>query len=156
MASLIRRFYSSLFSVLLLHPLIPSSCNSSLWTTCAHLVLGLPAGLLAYSFNWETKDSSAAVLNNVRTFHVPKLNSFSLQPGRLFVKPARGISEVSWTQILFRGGVVTSTPYPQHGEPGCPFFSGSSPLIRRAWVTLPVAMLPPAYLSGSLRTPSGG
>ena len=45
LASLIRRLHSSLFSALLLHPLIPSSCNASLWTTSAHLVLGLPTGL---------------------------------------------------------------------------------------------------------------
>ena len=69
LASLIRCLHSSLFSALLLHPLIPSSCNASLWTTSAHLALG-----------------------HVRTFHVPKINSFSLQPGCcLFVKPIRGI-----------------------------------------------------------------
>ena len=144
LASPIRRLHSSLFSALLLHPLIPSSCNASLWTTSAHLVLGLPTGLVAYSCNWETGDSSGAVLNNVGTFHVPKLNSFSLQPGRLFVKPVRGISDVSWTQILFPGGVVTPTPNLQPGGPGCPFLPGSSPLTCPPWVTLPVAMLPPA------------
>ena len=31
LTSLIRRLHSSLFSALLLHPLIPSSCNASLW-----------------------------------------------------------------------------------------------------------------------------
>ena len=46
LASLIRRLHSSLFSALLLHPLIPSSCNASLWTTSAHLLLGLPTGLV--------------------------------------------------------------------------------------------------------------
>ena len=29
---------------------IPSSCNASLWTTSAHLVLGLPTGLWCRSF----------------------------------------------------------------------------------------------------------
>ena len=66
-------------------------------------------------------------------------SSFSLQAyRRLFVKPVRGISEVSWTQILFRGGVVTPTLNPQPGAPGCPF------LTCPAWVTLPVATPPPA------------
>ena len=46
LASLIRRLHSSLFSALLLHPLIPGSCNASLWTTSAHLILGLPTGLV--------------------------------------------------------------------------------------------------------------
>jgi len=41
LTSLVGRLHSSLFSFLLLHPLIPSSCNASLWTTSAHLVLGL-------------------------------------------------------------------------------------------------------------------
>ena len=49
LASLIRRLNSSLFSALL-HPLIPSSCNASLWTTFPHLVLGLPTGLWYGSF----------------------------------------------------------------------------------------------------------
>ena len=83
------------------------------------------------SFNWKSRDSSAPVLNNVRTLHVPKISSFSLQLGHhLFVKRGQGISEVSWTQILFWGGVV-------------PFLSGSLPLTCPAWVTLPVAMLLP-------------
>ena len=69
LASLIWCLHSSLFSALLLHPLISSSCNAPLWTTSTHLVLG-----------------------NVQTFHVPKINSFSLHPGRLlFVKPIQGI-----------------------------------------------------------------
>ena len=46
LASLIRRQHSSLFSALLLHSLIPSSCNASLWTTSAHLILGLRTGLV--------------------------------------------------------------------------------------------------------------
>ena len=46
LASPIRRLHSSLFSALLLHPLIPRSCNASLWTTSAHLVLGLPTSLV--------------------------------------------------------------------------------------------------------------
>jgi len=46
LVSLIRRFHSSLFAALLLHPLIHSSCNTSLWTTSTHLVLGLPTGLV--------------------------------------------------------------------------------------------------------------
>ena len=33
LASFIRRLHSSLFSAVTLHPLIPSSCNASLWTT---------------------------------------------------------------------------------------------------------------------------
>ena len=45
----------------------------------------------------------------VDTFHVSKINSFSLQQGR---KLFRSISEISWTQILFRGRVVTPTPNP--------------------------------------------
>ena len=42
------------FSALLLNPLIPSSCNASLWTTSAHLVLGLPTGLVAQKFQLKT------------------------------------------------------------------------------------------------------
>ena len=44
LASFIRRLHSSLFAALLLHPLIPTSFRASLWTTSAHLVLGLPTG----------------------------------------------------------------------------------------------------------------
>ena len=54
LASLIRRFHSSLFATLLLHPLIPSSCSASLWTTSAHLVLGLPTGLVVWKFLFRT------------------------------------------------------------------------------------------------------
>ena len=54
LASLIRRLHSSLFSALLLQPLIPSSCNASLWTTSAHLVLGLPTGLVVWKFPFKT------------------------------------------------------------------------------------------------------
>ena len=46
LASLIRRLHLSLFSALLLHPLIPNSCNASHWTISAHLFLGLPTGLV--------------------------------------------------------------------------------------------------------------
>ena len=53
LASLIRRLHSSLFVALLLHPLIPSSCSAFLWTTSAHLVLGLPTGLWYGSFRLE-------------------------------------------------------------------------------------------------------
>jgi hypothetical protein len=49
-ASLIRCPHSSLFAALLLHPLIPSSCSASLWTTSAHLLLGLPTGLVVWKF----------------------------------------------------------------------------------------------------------
>ena len=45
LVSLTRRLHSSLPSVLPFHPLIPSSCNASLRTTSAHLVLGLPTAL---------------------------------------------------------------------------------------------------------------
>ena len=54
LASLIRRLYSSLFSVLLFHPFIPTSCSASLWTTSAHLVLGLSIGLLVWKFPFQT------------------------------------------------------------------------------------------------------
>ena len=50
LASLTRRFHSSLFVALLLHPLVPSSCSASLWTTSAHLVLALPTGLVVWKF----------------------------------------------------------------------------------------------------------
>ena len=53
LASFIRRLHSSLFPDLL-HPLIPSSCKASLWTTSAHLVLGLPTGLVAWKFPFKT------------------------------------------------------------------------------------------------------
>ena len=47
------------------------------------------------------------------SFPVPKIIPFSLQPGRrLFAKPVRDISEVSWTQVLFRSGVVTPRAQP--------------------------------------------
>jgi hypothetical protein len=42
LASLKACLHSSLCSALLLHPLTPSSCNASPWTTSANLVLGLP------------------------------------------------------------------------------------------------------------------
>ena len=54
LASPIRRLHSSLFSALLLHPLIPSSSNTSLWTTSNHLVLGLPTGLVVWKFQFKT------------------------------------------------------------------------------------------------------
>ena len=54
LASLKACLHSSLFSALLLQPLIPSSCNASLWTTSAHLVLGLPAGLVLWKAPFKT------------------------------------------------------------------------------------------------------
>jgi len=48
LASLKACLHSSLFSALLLHPLTPSSYNASLCTTSAHLVLGLPTGLVLW------------------------------------------------------------------------------------------------------------
>jgi len=54
LASLTRRLHSSLFAALLLHPLIPSSFSASLWTTSAHLVLGLPTGLVVWKFPFRT------------------------------------------------------------------------------------------------------
>ena len=54
LASLTIRLHSSLFSALLLHPLIPSSRNTSLWTTPAHLVLGRPTGLVVWKFPFKT------------------------------------------------------------------------------------------------------
>jgi len=50
LASLTRRLHSSLSAALLLHPLVRSSCSASLWTTSAHLVLGLPTGLVVWKF----------------------------------------------------------------------------------------------------------
>jgi hypothetical protein len=50
-------------------------------------------------------------------------------------------------QYRFYGARLT--PNPQPGGPGYPSSSGSYPLACPAWVTLPVAMVPPAYLSGS-------
>ena len=54
LASLIRHLHSSLFAALLLHPLIPSSCSASLWTTSTHLVVCLPTGLVAWKFPFRT------------------------------------------------------------------------------------------------------
>jgi len=54
LASLIRRLHLSLFAALLLHPLVPSSCSASLWTTSAHLVLGLTTGLVVWKFPFRT------------------------------------------------------------------------------------------------------
>ena len=54
LASLKAWLHSSLFSALLLQPLIPSSCNASLWTTSAHLVLGLPTGLVLWKAPFKT------------------------------------------------------------------------------------------------------
>ena len=53
LASLKNCLRSSLFSVLLLHPRIPSICSASLWTTSAHLVLGLPTGLVLWNFPFK-------------------------------------------------------------------------------------------------------
>ena len=47
LVSIIRRLHSFLPPALLFHSLMPSSCNASIWTTTAHLVLGLPTGLVA-------------------------------------------------------------------------------------------------------------
>ena len=45
-------------------------------------------------------------------FH-PKINSFSLQPGRRVVaKSVRGISEVSWTQVFSGMGSLPPSPTP--------------------------------------------
>ena len=52
LASPIRLLHQSLFSVLLLHRLIPGS-NASLWTTSAHLVLGLHTGLVVWIFPFK-------------------------------------------------------------------------------------------------------
>jgi len=54
LASLTRRLHSSLFVALLLHPLVPSSCSASLWTTSAHLLLGLSTGLVVWKFPFRT------------------------------------------------------------------------------------------------------
>ena len=54
LASLIRCLHSSLFAALLLHPLIPSSCRASLWTTSARLVPGIPTGLVIWKFPFKT------------------------------------------------------------------------------------------------------
>ena len=54
LASLISRLHSSLCTALLLHPVIPGSCNASLWTTSAHLVLGFPTGLVVWKFPFRT------------------------------------------------------------------------------------------------------
>jgi len=54
LASLKACLHSSLFSSLLLHPLTPNSCNASLWTTSAHLVLGLPTGLVLWKVPFKT------------------------------------------------------------------------------------------------------
>ena len=40
----------------------------------------MPLSARRYSFNWESRHRSTLVLNNVRTFHVPEIFSFSLQP----------------------------------------------------------------------------
>jgi hypothetical protein len=45
--------------------------------------------------------------------------------------------------IFSLGGVANPTPKPQPGGPWYPFLSGPSPLTCPAWVTLPVATLPP-------------
>ena len=58
LVSLIRRLNSSLFSALLLHLHIPSSFSASLWTTPAHLVLGLPTGLMVQKFPFKMKSWS--------------------------------------------------------------------------------------------------
>ena len=50
LASLIRRLHSCPFSAFRLHPLIPCSCNASLSTTSAHLVLVFPLVLWCRSF----------------------------------------------------------------------------------------------------------
>ena len=54
LASLISRLHSSLLAALLLHPLIPRSCRASLWTTSAHLILGLTTGLAVRKFPFKT------------------------------------------------------------------------------------------------------
>ena len=68
----------------------------------SYLLCLCPAILFPAMPLWrESRDSSTPVLNNVRTLHVPKISSFSLQPGRrLFLKPVRDISEISWTQVF--------------------------------------------------------
>jgi len=54
LASLIRRLPSSLFAAFFLHPLVPSSCSASLWTTSTHLILSLPSGRVVWKFLFRT------------------------------------------------------------------------------------------------------
>ena len=107
LASPIRRLNSSLFSSLLLHPLIPRSCNASLWNTSAHLLLGLSTGVVVWKFQFKTFFGILSYSVCQKSIPFP-----SSQIVVLFVKPVRGISEVFWTQILFRGGVATPHAQP--------------------------------------------
>jgi hypothetical protein len=70
-------------------PLQKSVCDfMSIMSLLCHLVSRSAVMASLYSVNRESKDSRASVLNNVRTFHVPKINSFTLQPGRRLLIPS--------------------------------------------------------------------
>ena len=77
LASLKACLHSSLCSALLHHPLTPNSCNVSLWTTSAHLVLGLPTDLVL----WKVHISQFSVWiigpNSMKsTGHVERMGNF--------------------------------------------------------------------------------
>jgi hypothetical protein len=106
LAALIRRLHWSLFSALLLHPLIPSIREHSMYQKsipfpCSQVVVYL-------------------------------------------LNPSEASLRFSQQRLFYRVGSLPPTPNPQPGGPRCPFLFGSSPLTCLAWVTLPVAMLPPA------------
>jgi len=77
LASLKACLHSSLFSSLLLHPLTPNSCNASLWTTSAHLVLGLPTGLVLWRVPFKTFFGILSPLKITYTFYNVKKDSWT-------------------------------------------------------------------------------
>jgi len=105
-----------------LHLLTPSTW-SSFSTSSLHPFLGLPLRNMVCMFCVARVVSVFLVL-----FHPSSLNLSSLFLCSTFVT-------VSF--LLYR--VVSPTPNPQPGGPGCPFLSGSSPLTCLAWEALPVA-----------------
>ena len=145
LASFIRRLHSSLFAALLLHPLIPTSFRASLWTTSAHLVLGLPTG---QAYILLTERARIVVLQSCIMFENSMYQRSIPFPCSQVVVclsiPSEAFLRFSEHSFFFRGGVVTPTPNPQLGGPGCHFLSGPSPLTCPAWVTLPVTTQPPA------------
>jgi len=117
LASLMRGLYSSIFSALLLQPLIPSSCNASLRTTSA---------MFEHSMcqKWIPFPCSQVVF--------------------YLLNPSEASLRLPECKVFSGVGSSPPTPNSQPGGPGCPFFSGSPPLTCPAWMTLPVAMLLPA------------
>jgi hypothetical protein len=97
-------------------------------------IVSLPCHLVSYnavmanlySFNRESENGSAPVLNNVRTFHVPEINSFSLQQAVIYLLiPSETSLRFSKQRFFFRvGGCHPHTQPPNQEDQCVPFRLG--------------------------------